>query len=98
MPDDGAKVAPHIYKVLFENERVRLLEVLMQPGARSEMHSHPDNLIYVLSDGKVTFTAPSGETAELEVTAGASMWMEATEHATDNVGGASVHALMFEPK
>jgi beta-alanine degradation protein BauB len=98
MAEDAAKVAPHIYKVLFENERVRLLEVTMQPGDSSEMHSHPDNLIYVLSDGKVTFTAPSGETADLELATGASTWMDATEHATDNVGGTTVRVLFFEPK
>jgi quercetin dioxygenase-like cupin family protein len=98
MSEDAAKVAPHIYKVLFENERARLLEVIMQPGDSSEMHSHPDNLIYVLSSGKVTFTAPSGETADLEVAAGASMWMEATEHATENVGGTAIRVLFIEPK
>ena len=98
MAEDATKVAPHVYKVLFENERVRLLEVKMQPGDKTEMHSHPDNLIYVLSDGKVTFTAPSGEAAELAVTAGESLWMDATEHATDNVGGTTVHVLFFEPK
>jgi len=98
MADYAAKVAPHVYKVLFENERARLLEVIMQPGASTEMHSHPDNLIYLLSDGKVTFTAPSGETADLGLSAGGLVWMDATEHATDNVGGTTVHALMFEPK
>ena len=98
MAEDATKVAPHVYKVLFENERVRLLEVSMQPGDSSEMHTHPDNLVYMLSDGKVTFTDPSGETADLELQAGASMWMEATEHATENTGGAVVHVLFFEPK
>jgi quercetin dioxygenase-like cupin family protein len=85
MAEDAAKVAPHIYKVLFENEQVRLLEVIMQPGDSSEMHSHPGNLLYVLSDGKVTFTDPSGDTADLAVTAGTSMWMEATDHATEKL-------------
>lgn len=98
MAEDAATVAPHVYKVLFENERVRLLEVIMQSGDSSEMHSHPDNLVYVLSDGKVTFTAPSGEATDLDLTEGASMWMEATEHATENVGGTAVRALFFEPK
>jgi hypothetical protein len=62
------------------------------------MHSHPDNLIYLLSDGKVTFTDPSGETAELELARGASMWMEATDHAANNVGGTTIRVLFFEPK
>ena len=98
MADYAATVAPHVYKVLFENEHVRLLEVKMQPGAHTEMHSHPGNLVYILSDGKVTFTDPSGEKAEFEVSPGASLWMEATDHETDNVGDTTVRALMFEPK
>ena len=98
MAEYAAKVAPHVYKVLFENEHVRLLEVKIEPGDHTEMHSHPGNLVYALSGGKVTFTAPSGEVAELEVPTGASMWMDATDHETDNVGDTTVHALMFEPK
>jgi len=98
MAEDAAKVAPHVYKVLFENERVRMLEVNMQPGDRSEMHSHPDYLVYMLSDCTVKFTTPDGETAEVELTAGTSMWREAEEHATDNVGGTAIHGLFFEPK
>jgi quercetin dioxygenase-like cupin family protein len=98
MAEDAATVAPHIYKVLFENDRVRLLEVTMQPGDSSEMHTHPDNLIYVLADGKVTFTDPSGDASDLEVQAGTSLWMDATEHATENVGDTAVRVLFFEPK
>jgi quercetin dioxygenase-like cupin family protein len=98
MAEDAAKVAPHVYKVLFENERARVLEVTLEPGGRTEMHSHPDTFIYSLSDGKVEFTAPSGEVTELEVPTGTSVWMDATEHETNNVGGTAVHALLFEPK
>ena len=98
MAEYAAKVAPHVYKVLFENEQVRLLEVRMAPGDHTEMHSHPGNLIYTVSGGKVAFTAPSGEVAELEVPTGSSIWMDATEHETDNVGDTSIHALMIEPK
>jgi quercetin dioxygenase-like cupin family protein len=99
MADDATRVASHIYKVLFENERVRVLEVTMQPGDRSEMHSHPDYFFYLLgSGGKVRFTLPSGETADLELPAASSMWRDAEEHATENVGDTVVHALFFEPK
>ena len=98
MAEYAATVAPHVYKVLFENERVRLLEVIMEPGATTEMHSHPDNLVYLLSDGKYAFTAPSGEVAELDGAAGGVLWMEATDHATENVGDTTGRALMFEPK
>ena len=98
MAEDAAKVAPHVYKVVFENERARMLEVTMEPGDSSQMHSHPDYLVYMLGDGKVKFSAPSGETAEVELTAGTAMWREAEEHATENVGETAIRALFFEPK
>ena len=97
MAEDAAKVAPHVYKVVFENERARVLEVSMEPGARAELHGHPDYFIYFLTGGKVRFTAASGETQEVEWPANATMWREAEEHATENIGG-PVRALFFEPK
>lgn len=98
MVEDGAKAAPHIYKVVFENERARVLEVRMKPGQSSAMHSHPDYVVYVLDDGKVRFTSGSGESAELDLPAGAVMWRDAEEHATTNIGPTEVRALFFEPK
>jgi quercetin dioxygenase-like cupin family protein len=98
MAEDAVKVAPHVYKVLFENERVRILDVRIEPGDRTEMHSHPDFFYYGLSGGKVKFTTPAGETAELELPEGASMWQEAHDHATENVGGTTMRGLFFEPK
>jgi beta-alanine degradation protein BauB len=98
MANDAATVAPHVYTVVFENERARVLEVTMEPGASSEMHSHPDYVVYFLSAGKAKFTTPSGETQEIEWPAGTSMWREAEEHATENVGTTTVRAIFFEPK
>lgn len=98
MAEDAAKVAPHAYKVLFENEQARVLEVSMEPGTRTEMHSHPDYYVYFLADGKAKFTAPSGETDEIEWPAGVGMWRAAEEHATENTGATAIRALFFEPK
>ena len=98
MAEDAAKVAPHVYKVVFENERARVLEVRMKAGESTAMHSHSDYVVYVLGDGKVRLTSSSGETAEVELQAGAVMWREAEEHATENIGTTEVHALFFEPK
>jgi quercetin dioxygenase-like cupin family protein len=98
MAEDAAKVASHVYKVVFENERARVLDVRMKPGESTTIHSHPDYVVYLLSGGKVRFTSPSGESAEVELPAGASMWRNAEEHATENIGTTEVHALFFEPK
>jgi hypothetical protein len=98
MADDAAKVAPHVYKVLFENERMRVLDVRMAPGARTEQHAHPGYYVYFLSAGKAKFTTPSGETQEIEWPADMGMWREPEEHATENIGGNAVRAIFFEPK
>ena len=98
MADDAAKVAPHVYKVLFENERARVLEVTMQPGDRSDMHAHPDYIVHILSGGTVTFTTSSGDTVEAELPTGATIWRDDETHSTTNVGRTVIRALFFEPK
>ena len=53
LAQDPVKVAPDAYKVLLDNERVRVLSVTMKPGGKSPMHSHPANIVYTLNDSKV---------------------------------------------
>ncbi len=98
MAKPAAEVAPHVYKVVFENERLRLLEVRMAPGATSELHSHPNYLVYALSDGKVRLADASGEGGEVEISQGDTMWREAEEHSAVNTGAAEMRALFIEVK
>ncbi|MFL6360682.1 MAG: hypothetical protein ACJ70Z_09680 [Nitrososphaera sp.] len=44
MSQDAVKVASDIYKVLIENDSVRVLEGQMKQGTKSEMHSHPRSI------------------------------------------------------
>ena len=98
MAEDATKVAPHIYKVVFENDQIRVLEVTMDPGTRSDMHSHPDYFAYLLGAGKVRFTTETGDTDELELPAGVGMWRDAETPATENTGGTTLRTLFVEPK
>jgi quercetin dioxygenase-like cupin family protein len=98
MPADPVDVAANVYSNLFENDRVRLLDVRLAPGDSSDMHGHPDYVIYNFNEGKVRFSSPSGESEEVELPAGATMFREAEEHATENVGATEVRALLFELK
>jgi hypothetical protein len=95
---DAVTVAPHVYTVLFENERVRLLEVRMKPGERSEMHSHPAYAIYPLSDATASFTSPTGDSADVEMKAGEASWHEAELHAVENRGATEARVILFELK
>ena len=55
--DDAVKVAPDVYKVLLENDEVRVLEAQLKQGAKSEMHCHARNVAYFLNNSlaKLTF-------------------------------------------
>ncbi len=98
MVQDAAAAAPNVYTVLFENERVRLLEARVKPGDSSAMHSHPNYLVYGLGDSKVTFTSASGDSVDVELKSGQTMWREAEEHSAQNLGSTDVVALLFELK
>ena len=95
---DAITVAPHIYRVLLENDRVRVLEVRGRPGDRTEMHSHPANVAVAITGGKYRFTSPDGRTMEAELEAGQAMYFDAVEHAGEFMGDGETHALLVELK
>jgi len=98
MAQDVMKVAPESYKVLLENDRVRVLEYRIKPGKKDAMHSHPDNVVYALTPGKFKFTLPDGKTIDREAKAGEVLFIEAETHATENVGSTEAHGLLIELK
>ncbi len=98
MAYDAVSVAPEIYKVLFENDRVRVLEVTGEPGSRSPMHSHPDSVMHALNDASIIVTSEQGDSDRAEVAAGATFWSSATTHSVENVGTGTVHFIRVELK
>jgi len=95
---DPVRVAPKNVKVVFENNRVRVLEVRIKPGEKIPMHSHPPHLTYTLSDFKGKYSTPDGEnTLNLGKTSAWS-WTEAITHASENVGTTEIRAFAIELK
>ena len=85
-------------KVIFENDRVRVLEVSYAPGATHEMHSHPDHVIYALGDAKVRMTGEDGKSAEVEIKKGGTRWQPAVTHKTENIGTTTLSVVLVELK
>ena len=98
MVEDAVKVEPNLYKVLLENDRVRVLESRYRPGEKSAMHSHPDVAAYFLKDGKAQFTLPDGQSFEMDANAGEAAFVEAQDHIVENVGSTDIHVVLFELK
>jgi len=47
-PLDPIKVAPHIYELEFENERVRVVRQTVRNGETQPLHAHPGRLLVYL--------------------------------------------------
>jgi quercetin dioxygenase-like cupin family protein len=95
---DPMQVGPTIYKLLFENERVRVFEVHFKPGEKIALHSHPDHVVYVFGDGKLKLSSPDGKSVEVGLKAGQTLWIPAETHAAENVGSTDAHSLVVDLK
>lgn len=96
---DPVKVAPKNFKVLLENDHVRVLDFHSKPGEKIPMHSHPGYVAYsITGSGKTTFTFPDGKTIEVPAKAGQTTWRDAETHATEYTGKGETHVVLVELK
>ena len=97
-PQDPVKVSPQYYKVLLENEQVRVLEYRLKPGEKEPTHSHPAGVVYVFNDSTVRSTLTDGKSAESSGKAGDVYWRTPLTHTLENIGNTEAHALAVELK
>lgn len=88
---------PDLYKVVFENERVRVLEYKDKPGEGTTPHLHPDSVMYTVTSFRRRLSS-AGSEVDVEVGAGAVRWLDAQEHAGLNIGDTETHVVFFELK
>jgi hypothetical protein len=86
------------YKVLLENECVRVLEYRDEPGDKTQQHHHPAFVLYALSSFERTLTLPDGKVLRRQFKAGDIMWSEEQTHIGENVGKTPTHVLITELK
>jgi hypothetical protein len=62
-PMDAVTAAPKNHKILFENDRVRVLAVTVEPGEKEPLHKHTmPAVIYVISREDILDTDSGGKT------------------------------------
>jgi len=84
------KAAPKSAKVIFENDKVRVVEVTMRKGQSIPMHSHKRGVSYSLNSGKIRSTRVDGRSEVIMVRRGEVGWSDrdgAETHAVENLGG-----------
>ncbi len=96
---DPVSVSPEIFRVILENEHVRVIEYTLAPGQRDEWHTHPPKVSYVLDQGTLRITEDNGNSFLAEENYGAASWMDSLgRHYAENVGQTPVRILLLEVK
>lgn len=95
---DPVATNPDNYKVVFENDRVRVLEYIDHPGHRTTPHEHPDSVMYTMSTFRRRLYGADGQTRDVEITAGTTAWLPAQQHAGHNIGDTDTHVIFIELK
>ena len=95
--DDPTRTDPDKYKVVFENERVRVLEYRDEPGAKTNPHDHPDSVMVTLSgfDRRLTVGEQS---RDVRMESGEVRWLDAQRHSGENTGTTPTHVVFVELK
>jgi quercetin dioxygenase-like cupin family protein len=96
---DAVVAAPALFKVLLENEHVRVIEYQLAPGEKDAPHTHPPKVSYILSGGRLRIYPATGEPFESNEVAGLASWDDARPwHYVENIGETPVRILLVEPK
>jgi len=95
---DPAKTDSDKYKVVLENDRVRVLEYRDKPGEKTTMHVHPDFVVVARSAFRRRLTLRGGKTIVREFNPGEVLWTDGQSHIGENIGDTETHVLIIEIK
>ena len=94
---DPVETNPDHYTVIFENDRVRVLEYVDQPGTVTTPHAHPDSVMYTLSSFRRRLVQGDAQ-RDVDLQVGTVGWLPAQEHHGENIGDTRTHAIFVELK
>ena len=99
LAQDAVKVAPKNFKVLQENEQVRVVQDTLAPGEVEATHTHPAGWYYVTLPGTMKVTYADGRTTTWTAKAGEQAWMDAEPaHTLENIGKTTIQYVLVEVK
>ena len=94
---DPTRTDPDKYRILFENEQVRVLEYSDTPGTKTKPHQHPNCVLLTLSDFRRRLTI-GDDVREVTVESGQAVWSPAQVHVGENIGATDTRVIFVELK
>ncbi len=96
---DVVKVSPDKYRILLENEYVRVVEYSIKPGEKDNPHTHPRKTSYILSGGTLRVYPENEKAFDYEEVEGVTEWADKTaKHYVENIGKTTITILLTEIK
>jgi len=91
---------PGVYKVIFEDERFRVILATWKPGEADKPHSHPvPSVVYSLTNCTNKLTSADGQTRIAKSKAGEARAVPYTaSHVAKNIGRSTCRVLFVEHK
>lgn len=101
LAQDAVTSHPRSFRVVLENERVRVLEYQSGPGlgvCGQGMHYHPDRVTVSLTEAKVRITDAQGTAIVRQIPPGQVFFAHAETHSVENIGGSGTRIYIIELK
>jgi quercetin dioxygenase-like cupin family protein len=91
---------PSVYKVIFEDQNLRVIAATWKAGQTDKPHSHPvPSIAYAVTDCALKLTSPDGKSVNITPKAGSANAVPITaSHTAENVGAAECRTLFVERK
>jgi hypothetical protein len=97
MTIDPVASNPDHYRVILENDHVRVLEYTDAPGDRTTEHGHPDSVMVTLSTFRRRLHSGDAH-RDVEIAGGGAHWLPAQQHSGENIGDSPTHVIFVELK
>jgi beta-alanine degradation protein BauB len=86
------------YKLVLDNEQVRVLSYTDQPGDKTHLHRHPAFIVVALAPFKRKIALGDGRVMAREFAAGDVLFSQGESHIGENVGSTPTRVILVELK
>ena len=96
---DPVEQNPDIYKVLFENDEIRVIQVTYALGVKEKPHGHPRYVIKVIEGGRLMLYTDDADPVETVVDSDQVLLLDPVKrHWAENIGDTTVRIISVEYK
>jgi len=96
---DVLTASPDKYKLVLENEHVRVIEYTLKPGEKDNPHTHPAKTSHVISGGTFRVYPENEAPFDYVEVQGVTEWSDKTsKHYVENIGSTTITILLTEIK